>query len=86
VPFPQFLKVLQHAVARFNDYDLDASVQFVNTIDGCNPKMGASESAMPTILNVSGRSTSTVNYRLVGNHDQHNMHQQNKLHKIQHFE
>jgi len=74
--FRNSLKVLQDAVACFNDHGVDAIVQLGDIIDGCNAKVGASESAMSTVLNVFGRSTSPVRYDLVGNHDLYNMNRE----------
>ena len=52
---------------------VDAVVQLGDIIDGCNSKLGESEKALKTVLEVLSKSP-VPRYDLIGNHELYNLH------------
>mmetsp|Transcript_63428 Transcript_63428/g.178506 ORF Transcript_63428/g.178506 Transcript_63428/m.178506 type:complete len:367 (+) Transcript_63428:89-1189(+) len=71
--FRNALRIAEAAVDCWNAFNVDYVVQLGDIIDGCNSKLGATESAMRTVIRALERSTAKRRFDLVGNHELYNV-------------
>eukprot|EP00930_Biecheleria_cincta_P005297 TRINITY_DN106218_c0_g1_i1.p1 TRINITY_DN106218_c0_g1~~TRINITY_DN106218_c0_g1_i1.p1 ORF type:complete len:389 (-),score=69.35 TRINITY_DN106218_c0_g1_i1:181-1320(-) len=71
--FRNSIKITQNAVECWNAFGVHAVVQLGDIIDGCNTKLGASETAMRSVLNILEQINAEHRFDLIGNHELYNI-------------
>mmetsp|Transcript_71194 Transcript_71194/g.230454 ORF Transcript_71194/g.230454 Transcript_71194/m.230454 type:complete len:390 (-) Transcript_71194:149-1318(-) len=75
--FRNALHIAEAAVECWNAFDVDMVVQLGDIIDGCNAQLGASDSALRTVLGVLEHSAASRRFDLIGNHELYNIQRDN---------
>lgn len=70
--FRNALVSVRAAVECMNAFGVDTVVTMGDAIDGCNSRLGASESALASVLRVLDKSLARQRFDLIGNHELYN--------------